>query len=67
MSLPYHAHFLPCPCGAGAPDYGWYGAHKVAPVHYAQCPCGAGAEAASEDACAAQWNAFVRRKGALAA
>lgn len=54
-----NGHLLPCPCGQGRPDDGWYGSGEIK-VHHVQCPCGAGVTDATEDGAALKWNALVR-------
>lgn len=60
-----HGHLLPCPCGQGRPDAGWFGSGSQA-VHHVQCPCGNGVTADTEDGATLKWNELVRGRGIAA-
>ncbi|KAF0172862.1 MAG: hypothetical protein FD162_2139 [Rhodobacteraceae bacterium] len=57
-----HGHLLPCLCGAGKPDQGWFGYGAGRETHHVQCICGDGTTDSTEDGAAAKWNALVRAK-----
>ena len=49
-----HGHLLPCLCGAGKPDQGWFGYGAGRETHHVQCLCGDGTTDSTEDGAAAQ-------------